>query len=53
MPKATPGTMIQCDPAIVAIIEKLNEENERAFNQTRLDDKHLLIPTETVVFSML
>jgi TFIIH basal transcription factor complex TTD-A subunit len=46
MPKATPGTMIQCDPAIIAIIEKLNEENERAFIQTRLDDEHLLIPTE-------
>lgn len=48
MPKATPGTMIQCDPAIIAIIEKLNEEDGRAFVQTCLDDEHLLIQTEKI-----
>lgn len=38
--------MIQCDPAIIAIIEKLNEEHGRAFIRDRLDDEHLLIQTE-------
>ncbi|GAB7332944.1 hypothetical protein MBLNU13_g04651t1 [Cladosporium sp. NU13] len=38
--------MIQCDPAIIAIIEKLNEEHGRGFIRDRLDDEHLLIKTE-------
>ena len=38
--------MIQCDPAIIAIIEKLNEEHGRGFIRDRLNDEHLLIKTE-------
>lgn len=43
MPKAVAGTMIQCDPAILAIVERINQEHSHAFIRDRLDDEHLLV----------
>ena len=38
--------MIQCDPAITAVIEKINGEHSNGFIKERLDDEHLLILSE-------
>lgn len=43
MAKATPGTLIKCDPAIVAIVEKINEQNNHHFVKDRLGEEFLLI----------
>ena len=48
MAKATPGTLIKCDPAIVAIIEKLNEQNANHFIKDRLGEEFLLIESKSM-----
>jgi hypothetical protein len=43
MPNAAAGTMIQCDPTIVAVIEKINGDHSYGFISDCLNDEHILI----------
>lgn len=45
MPRATKGTLVECDPAILAILDKIDAEYMHVFIKERLDDEHLLVDT--------
>ncbi|KAG9561014.1 hypothetical protein KCU61_g4825, partial [Aureobasidium melanogenum] len=46
MPRATAGTLVQCDPSIKAIISKINEENGGLYISEDIDDETCLINTK-------
>ncbi|KAF1354783.1 TFIIH subunit TTDA/Tfb5 [Delphinella strobiligena] len=46
MPRAIPGFLVQCDPSIKAILNKINEENGNVFIQEDIDDETVLIHTK-------
>lgn len=43
MPRATPGTLVQCDPSIKAILVKIDSENANEFIIEDIDDETVLI----------
>jgi TFIIH basal transcription factor complex TTD-A subunit len=45
-PTSSPGTLVQCDPSIKAIISKINEENGGLYISEDIDDETCLINTK-------
>jgi TFIIH basal transcription factor complex TTD-A subunit len=43
MPKAVKGVLVQCDESILAIIYKIDQENQHAFVMETLDDTTILV----------